>query len=994
MKVFVFGMAVAMVNAAFAFNVPGMVAGNQKERSISDNYVVSQAGRQDFHVLVDGVMATIVTESDDFSVCHVAAGLLADDIQRVCGMKPQITSSLKGLSGHVIYIATLGKSPLVDRLVAEKKLDVSTVTGQWETFVLQVVDRPVAGVERGLFIIGSDRRGTAFGVLDLSEKMGVSPWYWWADVPVSKRETIAVRKGRYQQGPPSVKYRGIFINDEDWGMHPWARETYAPEDEYIGPKTYRTIFELLLRLKANYIWPAMHDCTKAFHEYEENRLLADEYAIVIGSTHCEQMLRNNVWEWEHWSPADGGARGKWDWCANSQQITEYWKSRVKETAPFECIYTVGMRGIHDSGMPCSGVTDAEKALRMQDEIFPAQRRMIAEWVHPDPSTVPQIFCPYKEVLNLYHMGMEVPGDITLVWPDDNHGYIRHLSTPGEQARSGGAGIYYHVSYWGEPHDYLWLCSTPPALIWEEMKKAYDYRADRVWVLNVGDIKPAEMCTEFFLDMGWDIDRWNTNNQDEYIEQWAGREFGPVYKKQISEIMLEYYRLGQARKPEHMGWSTLYPDTPTKEPEFSPIHYNDESQQRIESYEQLESRAEKIYEFLPDAHKDAFYQLVLYPVRGACRMNQKYLFAQKSRLYAAQARTSANQYAQMAIEAHDDIIKETNRYNCLAKGKWKGMMSSSPRNLTVFERPTVATVDPVSGASMGVVLEGQINDLTSVVPLGDNAVDTLPVFDVFTKRRHFIDIFNKGDAAFAWTAVPLQPWIQLDQTAGTLDTEQRVWVRIDWDQTPVGNPQGSIQITGADKSVAVNIEVFNPVSTRPSRIDGFVQSNGYVSIEAEHYSTRISRNGVKWEVIPTLGRTGDSVTVFPTTTDSLSEISNILSQSPLLEYETYMWQTGEQNVSVYCLPTHAISSEHGLRYAIAFDDQTPQIVEYDAAEYSAQWSVNVLQGAAISKSTHTVTGTGPHTLKIWMVDPGVVMDKIVIGNAPSSYLGPPETNVKK
>ncbi|KKL26578.1 hypothetical protein LCGC14_2393890, partial [marine sediment metagenome] len=527
------------------------------------------------------------------------------------------------------------------------------------------------------------------------------PWFWWADVPVRFRKQIIVRDGRYKEGPPSVKYRGIFINDEDWGLHPWSKNTYSPEDGYIGPKTYKKVFELLLRLKANHIWPAMHGCTKAFNAFEENRVIADEYAIVMGSSHCEQMLRDNPWEWHKWNPSDGSARGKWDWCHNSANIAEYWADRVEANAAYENVYTTGMRGIHDSGMPCSGASNAQKVQKMEDEIFPAQRQMIADWVNPDPTTVPQIFCPYKEVLDLYKMNMQVPDDITLAWPDDNHGYIRRLSNTAERARSGRAGVYYHISYWGAPHDYLWLCSTGPGLIWEEMKKAYDYGADQVWIFNVGDIKPAEIGMEFALRMAWDIDLYDHTNIQEYLEQWAWRQFGPEYKEPIAEIMVDYYRLGQTRKPEHLSSGGAA---------FTSVYYGDEVQQRIDAYQAIEGKADAIYQSLPEIYKDSFYQLVLYPVRGASLMNQKILYANKSIQYAAQGRVSANDYAAMSQNAYNQIITETDFYNnTMANGKWKYMMSYNPRGRTVFNMPATSTVSPVSGSSMGMILEGQTSE---------------------------------------------------------------------------------------------------------------------------------------------------------------------------------------------------------------------------------------------------------------------------------------------
>ncbi len=946
----------------------------------------------DFKLVYDNISACIFYDQNDFKVVEIAVNHLAEDITKVTGVRPALYTDTGQIKNRVVIAGTIGKNRLIDQLIREGKINAAGIADRWETYALAVIEKPFANIDSALVIFGSDRRGTAYGIFELSRQIGVSAWYWWADVPIEKKKNLVIKKGFYSDGPPSVKYRGIFINDEDWGLHTWAKNTYAPADEGIGPKTYKKVFELLLRLKANHIWPAMHGCTKAFNAYEENKKVADDYAIVMGSSHCEQMLRNNVYEWERWEPRDGNSRGEWDWCKNSEQIAAYWEERVKTNAGYENIYTMGMRGIHDSGMPCSGISKRQKARKMQDEVLPAQRRMLAKWVNPDISKVPQIFCPYKEVLELYEMDMNVPEDITLVWPDDNHGYIRRLSNSKERSRSGASGVYYHTSYWGSPHDFLWLCSTPPALIWEEMKKAYDYGADRVWILNIGDIKPAEIGIEFFMQMGWDIDRWNEKNLDEFLVEWAESIFGAEFKRDIAQIMYEYYRLAQARKPEHMGWSTLYPSTKTKEPEFSPIHFGDESGQRIEQYQQIEKKAKNILEKLPEPYKDAFYQLVYYPVRGASLMNQKYLYAQKSRLYANQGRVSANDYASQAQRAHDAIIEETRVYNNdIADGKWKDMMTWNPRELAVFEKPKVATVEPVLGASMGVAIEGQTDEVKQEID-GDFRFNQLPRYDIFTKQRHFIDVFNKGNTAFEWEAAASKPWVRLSSDKGTVEQEQRIWVEMDWAAVPIGENTATINITGASRSVRLIINAVRSSSPRPEELNGFVQSNGYVSIEAEHYTNRINSGGASWQVIPTLGRSGDSVTVLPMTTPS-RKISDNFSKSPVLEYAVYFFEAGVQNVKVYALPTHAITSEHGLRYAISFDDQPPQVVEYDTKEWSRPWSINVLRGCAVSESSHSLSQPGQHILKIYMVDAGVVIDKIVIGDAAPSYLGPAETRIR-
>ncbi len=313
----------------------------------------------------------------------------------------------------------------------------------------------------------------------------------------------------------------------------------------------------------------------------------------------------------------------------------------------------------------------------------------------------------------------------------------------------------------------------------------------------------------------------------------------------------------------------------------------------------------------------------------------------------------------------------------------------------YNGQTVLTTSEILAS--GLIGVGSYNDSAAfteieITPL-ESLSDKLPVFDVFTQNKHFIDIFSKGDTSFAWTATPSAPWVRLDQSSGTVDTQQRVWVSVDWDQVPLGQSSATLEIAGAGSNQTIDLSLFNPASPRPEELTGFVQSNGYISIEAEHYTNRVDRNNAGWRKIDTLGCCGDTMSILPTTTPSRQPISDILANSPLLEYQVYLWDVGSQKVTLHCIPTHAITSEQGLRYAVAFDNQTPQIVDYDTVEWSSQWTLNVLQGAAVSESTHTVSQPGSHTLRIWMVDPGVVIDKIVIGNAPTSHLGPPETAVQ-
>jgi hypothetical protein len=613
--------------------------------------------------LADGkAVAAIYVETNDNRAVLRAAGDLADDFARVTGTKPEIENHFSPDGKIGIIIGTLGNSKIIDRLAAEGKLDTSGVSGAWESYVLQIVKSPLPGVDAVLVIAGSDRRGTIYGIYQLSEMIGVSPWYWWADVPEKQKKILALHGDIFKQGPPAVKYRGIFLNDEDWGLRPWASKTFEPETGNIGPKTYAKIFELLLRLHANYLWPAMHPGSRAFNFYPTNKFLADEYGIVMGSSHCEQMLRDNVDEW------DTNRFGEYNYVTNPDGVRKYWEQRVLENGKFDSTWTLGMRGIHDGAMPGGG-TEREKAARLET-IIAGQREMLSRLVNTNLAAVPQIFCPYKEVLPLYRLMTNLPDDITLVWPDDNFGYIREFSDARERARSGGAGVYYHVSYWGSPHDYLWLCSTAPGLIAEEMTKAYDYGADRVWILNVGDLKPAELDIEYFLKLAWNPHSWNGTNTYGPLEKQFARDFGAANAPELTSIMAEYYRLNFQRKPEHMGFPP------------ASLFTSDEVAQRLEAWQKLSARVDAIESNLPPETHDAFFELVGYPVRCAALANEKFL-----------APTNA-QTAQAEIQRLTDIYN-----NQIAGGKWHGMMSDNPHGLLAPARGPVVRTNSESGKAL-------------------------------------------------------------------------------------------------------------------------------------------------------------------------------------------------------------------------------------------------------------------------------------------------------
>ncbi len=954
-------------------------------------WVKTEYRRGDFQLVHGARAADILVSPEDFKVVNIAASDLATDVERVTGRKPLLRAEAVGASGHSIIVGTLGRSPFIDQLARDGKLDVNGLRGRWESFLIATVPDPLPNIKMGLVIVGSDRRGTAFGVYELSQAIGVSPWHWWADVTPERRRALVVAAGVRRQGPPSVQYRGVFLNDEDWGLQPWAAKTYEPETGDVGPKTYARIFGLLLRLKANTLWPAMHKCTRPFNHFAENKRVADDYAIVMGSSHAEPMLRNNVGEWTD-DPK------QFDYTKNPEGVRRYWEERARENGRFENVYTLGMRGIHDS--PIQGPKSQGERIELLEKIFDIQRGLLAEHTGRDVTQVPQIFCPYKEVLADYRGGLKVPEDVTIVFPDDNFGYIRYFPSAEERQRAGGFGVYYHISYLGRPLSYLWLNTTPPALIWEEMSKAYDHGMRKFWMLNVGDLKPAEVGIEFFMRMAWDITRWRRDNLSDYLKEWARREFGAKHADEIAAVMDEYYRLGFARKPEHLQWHL--PGEEPRASDLSSIDYGDEAQARLDAYDTLMARADRLYAAMPPHRRDAFYQLVAYPVRGAALVNRRFFLTEKSAFYAAQGRASAAALAARAREADAQMMAETDYYNeRLAGGKWRHMMRMemaegewrSMRTTPPTTPPSVLRMKTPEEAGLGVAVEGRLE------PLWENERDAaLPTLDVFTRDARFIDVFNTGRAPARWTAKASQEWIKLSRAEGDLGEDARIRVSVDWDKVPTGeNVSGTVAINAAGATRTVSVPVFNPLTPRPEDVSGFVESAGVVALEAEHFTRKTDRAGASWQVIPGLGRTGDSVAVFPTTATSV-EPARAPTDAPVLEYRLQLFTPGKVTVTCYLVPTQPIRPGHGLRYAVGLDDEPPRpVAAGEKVEVTSKaWSLNVLNATIAGTTALEVSAPGTHVLKIYMIDPGVVLDKIVLdaGGLRPSYFGPEETKVFK
>ncbi|MCR4823960.1 MAG: glycosyl hydrolase 115 family protein [Bacteroidales bacterium] len=620
-------------------------------------------------------------------VVGVAVEMLQDDLQEVTGTRPQPTRTGAGLR---IVQYDRERTSLA-------RLGVPAAIADSLRFVREAFYVGTAGGQ--LVVVGSDARGTAYGVLELSRLAGVSPWTWWGDSRPEKRERLEIPEGYSSFQHPSVEYRGLFLNDEDWAFRVWSAEHFSPQGDRltISADTYREICKLLLRLRGNTLWPGMHPGTTAFFQVPGARQMADSLGILIGSSHCEPLLRNNVGEWNE------SERGRYNYLTNKQKVLEYWTERLQEVDR-DNLFTIGMRGIHDGSMEgLERATLDEKTAALQ-QVIDDQRALLRKYIDKDLTKIPQMFMPYKEVLEIMENGLQVPDDVTIVWCDDNYGYMTRLPDAEQQRRSGGSGVYYHLSYCGRPHDCLWLSTVQPGLIYHEMMEAYRHNVRKLWIANVHDPKVAAYDLEFFLDLAWDINCVQPETVQSHQERWLAREYGPEAADRIAPAMLEFYRLCGMRRPEFMGWSQVelpdrerYPSglSPVRDTDFSFSEFQNEAQRYIDRFRSVRRRIGAAAASVPERQRDAWFAAVAYPVYAAESHAEKLLYAQRARernktTYSPgpwQTDSTMLAAAALSQRAYQDVRSLTRYYNGeMAGGRWRGAMSERPRDLYVFWAP--------------------------------------------------------------------------------------------------------------------------------------------------------------------------------------------------------------------------------------------------------------------------------------------------------------------
>jgi hypothetical protein len=946
----------------------------------------SSQGAPAVQLVAEGRAAPLLLDPADAAPVRRAAQDLREDLQRVSGTRPELLalaaeSTLPALD-DVVVVGTLGRSAWIDDLAARGLIDAAALRGRWEGLLLQAVAQPWPGVRRALVIAGSDPRGAIFGLYTLSEQIGVSPWHWWADVPPHHHAELAVPLGTRHADAPVVRWRGLFLNDEAPALSGWVRQFHGG----FTHSFYAKVFELLLRLRANTLWPAMWG--SAFYADDPlNGATADAYGIVMGTSHHEPLLRAQS-EWRRDAPP--GGRGPWDYTRNAETLRRFWADGAARAARHESLVTIGMRG--DGDEPMTEGTD----VALLERIINDQRRLLAQATGRPADEVPQVLALYKEVQAYFEQGLQVPDDVLLLWSDDNWGHLRRVPTAQERQRRGGAGIYYHFDYVGGPRSYKWLNVTPLPQVWEQMHLAWQHGATRLWIANVGDLKPMEVPAEFFLRYAWNPAAWPAARLDEYLARWAAREFALDGEDAVEAAALVsgYTRLNGRRKPELLDADT-----------YSLLHEH-EAERVAADWADLVARAERLHAALPPQRRDAFFQLVLHPVLACANLQALYDAVGRNHLYARQGRHSAQLQAERARQLFAQDAEITRRYHeDTAGGKWRHLMSQAhigysgwnqpPRNLM----PELAAPPPPmasQAAVLGVMAEGRADaawaERGTARPVPTLALPPLDAHAPALLQTRWFEVFNRGRAALPYTLKTSAPWLTLSSRGGDGRSDERVQVGVRWAELPPGTHEALVILQAADGSrLQLLVNAVQPAALPTGA--GHLEALGVLAIEAAHTTTRLAPAGREWLEVPGLGRTLSGMTPLPVTAEPLPPSPDGGLQ---LTYTVHLREAGTLTLHTVLSPTLNIHPGPGLRYAVALDDEPPQIVnvhsELGSPEQSATWARWVTEGVMVHRTQHLARRAGPHTLRFWVLDPGLVLQRLVLdrhGLLPS-YLGPPES----
>ncbi|KFA68067.1 hypothetical protein S40285_02546 [Stachybotrys chlorohalonatus IBT 40285] len=935
-----------------------------------------EPGSSDYQLADDTFAPTILVSGNEAPGVARAAGDLAADFGRVVGQEGTVavtnSSSPEVDSESVIIVGTIGRSSLIDVLVSDGKLDVSEAEGQWESYVTRVVEEPFEGISWAYVIAGSDRRGAIYGLYDISEQIGVSPWYYWADVAIKTKTGIWVEpEGKYQK-PPSVKYRGLFINDENPALLGWVGENF---NGVFGADFYKLVFELILRLKGNYLWPAMWG--KSFYTNDPaSGGTAHEWGVVMGTSHHEPMARS---EREQQTLLEGN----WDWTTNREGIQTFFREGIERAKDWDTMWTMGMRGSGDVASPTLTAETLE-------DLITVQQTLLSEGLGRNLSDIPQTWVLYKEVSDYYVAGLEVPDTVTLLWTDDNSGNIIRVPIANETDRLAGAGVYYHFDYVGAPRSYKWINTVQLVKTWEQMHLAYNRNARQIWIANVGDLKPLEVPLAQFMDMAYDFDRWTTpESTTEWLTRWAGAGFDASVADETAAILNEYGVLVGRRKYELLSNSPFA---------FSTIHY-DEAERNLAQWTDLLDRAQAVYDSLAEDRQVSFWQTVLHPIMAGKTVVDLYTKAAVNALYLSQARASTNVVAQQARDLFAQDAEITDRYHTENGGKWNHFVNQAHIGYTTWSDPPnntniMPTVRSIAASCrtnpLGVAIQGTTSAFPESTSLRLRSVD--PYMPPTESR--WLEVFARRNATFAYSISSNASYVTVSNDEGRLsfpgESDVRSIISVDWDSAPDGLSYAQLTVS----SGATSAQLLLPVNkTSVPEGSGFVESNGVIAIDAAHFTSSESANGVSYVEIPHYGRTLSGVKAWPVTIGSQTPGSG-----PALRYSVYTTTTSSAPRLIVSLgASHNHDPTRPLAYAYSLDGADPVTVRYVATlpphREGPDWSRAVVaNGWTSTVSLGRTVSPGAHELSIWLLEPGVVLQKIALdlGGYRETALGPPES----
>lgn len=938
---------------------------------------------------------------------------VAHDVELVSGKKPQILvekeipETLES-SGEdwTIIAATKGKSSFLKKLEEAGSAELKELEQKRECYAWifpEIKNRTKSNL---LVIAGSDKRGTIYGLFHLSEMLGVSPFVDWCGLMPPKQEKIELREDMACiSKEPSVRYRGFFINDEWPAFGNWCNHNFGG----FNAKAYDHVFELLLRLKGNYLWPAMWSARFADDGPGLlNAELADEYGITMGMSHHEPCLRQGE-EYKYLRGKNSVYGDAWNFRTNREGITKFWEDGLKRSGKFENVITVGMRGEADTAIMGKNAT-LEDNIQLLRDVLKTQKKLIQEHVNPDLTRVPRMIALYKEVEEFFYgdektkglMGAEELEDVILMLCDDNYGNLRTLPTEEMRKHAGGYGMYYHLDYHGWPVSYEWINSSYLPKIWEQMSMAYDFGVRELWMVNVGDIATQEFPLSFFLDMAYDFDRWGSralNCTQEYTRKWVRQQFGSVEEETqdtIADILEQYTKIIHRRRPEALNPETYHP---VQEKESSRI---------FEEAEQLLKKLQDVYETIEKTNPQnlsAFIALVYYPAFGTMNLVKMQILAGWNHYYANLGAVCANDYVDEVERCMEQDRKAVEMYHQMDQGRWYGMGMSQHIGFTHWNEdecrnPVVMRVIPLKKRSILVAADGTAQHAEGS-PWLDN---TMKLKDFLNPdcTRASVTLYSRSDLKAEYKVLKKPGWLSVEPMEGWLDGVSQKKVRLNLTlikqrlpETNQDTIQDSLEIATPEGKCEITVPVYT--GNLQDKKNVFVDTMGYLSIEAAHYVNSVPGNykdrQVKFENLQGYGKTNSAMKAFP------SDACTVPGQdAPYLEYQFVLEESGTYEAEFYMQPSNPVTRENQLLYAVRINEEMTETVnavekDYQVGDQAEKWAEGVL--SQIRRQTVSIKcRAGFNTLRVYHVTPGFVLEKIVIypmGEKPEeSYLGPAET----